>query len=108
MSTAYQQNTNVYKPSEAKIRRVQTPPQYQVLGGGGGNGAAAATATAASATATASSNNIAGITNLTVHQHSTMGAHNSQALQQQQQHQQHQKHMDSAIKPDTHGKFVYP
>ncbi|KAI8131030.1 Methyl-CpG-binding domain protein 5 [Lucilia cuprina] len=85
MSTAYQ-NTNIYKPTEAKIRRVQTPPQYQVVGGGGAaasnNGSTAATAT-----------HITGLTNLTL---------------QQQQHntvnnpQHHQADNGGSNKPDTH------
>ncbi|XP_075148799.1 six-banded isoform X3 [Haematobia irritans] len=96
MSTAYQQSTSVYKPSEAKIRRVQTPPQYQVIGGGNG---------AATATAVASTTNIGAITNLTLHQH-TASNHNSQ---QQQQQAIQQKHMEAtAIKPaDTHVLFYH-
>lgn len=86
MSTAYQ-NTNIYKPTEAKIRRVQTPPQYQVVGGGVGSGG--------STTAT----HITGLTNLTLQQ------------QHQQQHntannpQHHHADNGGSNKPDTHGKF---
>ncbi|XP_073816813.1 six-banded isoform X2 [Musca autumnalis] len=90
MSTAYQQqqNANIFKPSEAKIRRVQTPPQYQMIAAAGGGGVSCATTTV-----TASTTNIAGLTNLTLHQHHTTTAtNNSQTLQQ--------KHMD--LKPDTH------
>lgn len=80
MSTAYQ-NTNIYKPTEAKIRRVQTPPQYQVVGGAGNVGG--------------SVTHITGLTNLTLQQHQ----------QQNTTTNNHQTDNGGSNKPDTHGKF---
>ncbi|XP_061397969.1 mucin-2-like, partial [Musca vetustissima] len=97
MSTAYQQNANIFKPSEAKIRRVQTPPQYHVIAAapppGGG-------VTGATTTVTASTTNIADSPQnsptttvmLTPPPPRTPTPSQQQILQQHQQHQQLQQY----------------
>ena len=105
MSTAYQ-NTNIYKPTEAKIRRVQTPPQYQVIGtaapstvGGGGN----VSGGIGGVGATTNANHITGLTNLTLQQQTPQQHH-------QHHHHHHTDNSGGSNKPDTHGKFLlhYP
>lgn len=86
MSTSCQ-TTNIYKPSEAKIRRVQTPPQYGTI--------MATTTTGAAGTETVMPSHFTAATLTTSLNHH----HHNQ--QQQLQHR-----TPDITKPDSHGKFT--
>lgn len=96
MSSAYQ-TTSIYKPSEAKIRRVQTPPQNVGASGGIINAGGGTAAGGIGFTITSAPTSTALATTLQLQQQQRQQQH-----QQMQQH--HSLHQDFVIKPDSHGK----